>query len=58
MKAVDPPPHTGGIRDPAFTVACRQAGLEDVEREWLRAYLEQCKKAVYDTIPDAASSGW
>jgi nitrogenase molybdenum-iron protein alpha/beta subunit len=55
MEAVDPPP----IKEPAFTNACKNFGkLEDSEIAWLKAYLENCKQAVYDTIPEAASSGW
>lgn len=53
MKSVDPNPNKG-----AFTVACKNAGLEDSEVEWLWAYLKNCKIALYDPIPEAASSGW
>lgn len=54
MNAVDPPP----IKEPAFTNACRAANLNDTEIAWLRAYLEHCSQALYEAIPEAASSGW
>jgi hypothetical protein len=55
MNAVDP------IFNPvAFKAACqaKTADLTDEEVVWLEAYLKQCQKAVYDPIPEAASTGW
>ena len=42
----------------AFTTACTNAGLVAVEIEWLWAYLKNCKQALWNPIPDAATSGW
>ena len=53
MKSVDPNPDKN-----AFTVACRNAGLNADEVEWLWAYLKNCDSALYGPIPEAAATGW
>ena len=53
MKAVDPIPNSG-----EFTLACRNAGLDESEIRWLWEYLKNCNSAIYSSIPEAATSGW
>ncbi len=53
MNSVEPVQNEG-----AFKTACKNAGLAASEITWLWTYLKQCKKAVYDPIPEAATTGW
>lgn len=56
MNTIDPTPNYNN-----FKAACQSPngpGLSDEEVDWLWNYLQYCSQAIYQVVPEAASTGW